>query len=61
MTTITVEGENYGQGGDGPFRAGIAIVRLNGEVVAKIRTSERIEFKIREPEITTSHWWPHGT
>jgi hypothetical protein len=50
--TIGICVENYGSGGEGPFRAGMAVVRLNGDVVANLRTSEAIEFTIHSPAIT---------
>lgn len=48
---ISVEVVEYGI--DGPLRAGMAIVSLNGRVIAKLRTTEGIEFTIAEPEIST--------
>ncbi len=53
MRTISVEVENYGAGGEGPFRAGMAIVKLDGLVVAKLRTSEAMEFTIHDPKVST--------
>lgn len=43
---ITVEVVPYGQGGDGPYRAGMAVVRLDGDVIAKLRTCESIGFDV---------------
>jgi hypothetical protein len=53
MTRIDIDVENYGQGGEGPHRAGMAIVRLNGEVVAKLRTDEGFSFEIGKPPVAT--------
>lgn len=42
-----------GTGDDGPFSAGMALVKVNGDLRAKLRTCERYEITVSEPELTT--------
>lgn len=51
---ISVEVENFGTGGDGPHHAGLAVVRLNGEIVANLLSREAFEVVVGEPSITTT-------
>ncbi len=50
---ISVEVVNYSGGGEGPYRAGMAVVTLDGNVIAKLRTGEGIEFTISDPQVST--------
>jgi hypothetical protein len=43
MTTITVEVE-----GARPLHPGVAIVRLDGQIIAKLRTSESIQLTVSQ-------------
>jgi hypothetical protein len=53
MISISVEVVPFGPGGDGPYQAGMAIVKLNGETIARLRTSETIELSVAEPAVST--------
>lgn len=46
MRTITVHVEEFGDGTKGPFRAGMAIIKLDGKTIAKLRTTESIEIEV---------------
>lgn len=54
--SIRVEVVNFGQGGEGSHRAGMAVVSFDGNVVARLLTSESVEFTVGPPAITMS---PH--
>lgn len=48
MTKISVHVESD----QGRYHPGTAIVRLDGEIVAKLRGDEGIEFEVKAPEVT---------
>ena len=43
----------------GRYHPGTAIVRINGEIVARLRGDERFEITVREPSFSTRSILPH--
>lgn len=53
MITVEIEVVPYPEEDERPYRAGMAVVKINGKVHSQLRTSESFTIQIPDPDFTT--------